>query len=389
MRRIGLIGLMWVLLAAVVGGQDLVPIPQDHVQIYRRYYATPVRDALFGRYRIGPSQQPKAPIQKTHQGIVLMNAVDRSQLSESVALSSAVCRVETSRAAGSGTLIAQNEQTGVVLTAEHVTRQGERATCIFRDGSQRTGKTYSTPDGIDAAIVVIASVPTATPVPIATQDPPIGASCLMLGYGGSNSTLWTAATRFAEVRQYDQASSYITRPGVFVSGDSGGILAYNGKLVGVIEAVEASGEYGTGPNVVSVRRFLTQYWPNMQPGCPSCPPITPRQRPDRVPVPPVTPTPLDPKPEPKPVEIDYSKLIDLMAADGRFKGKDGKDGALGPAGQNAVVDYDTLTSEVVNRLPPIYIHKENVATGEIATEEIHLGEGFIFRMHPHSLEHGE
>ena len=34
-------------------------------------------------------------------------------------------------------------------------------------------------------------------------------------------------------------------------------------------------------------------------------------------------------------------------------------------------------------LPPIYMHKRNMETGEETTEEVYLGEGFLFKLYPH------
>jgi len=56
------------------------------------------------------------------------------------------------------------------------------------------------------------------------------------------------------------------------------------------------------------------------------------------------------------VEIDYQKLIDLMAADGRFIGPPGRDGAPGADGTNGRDGADAKIdiAAIAAALPPIY-----------------------------------
>ena len=386
MKRIGLIGLVWLLLSAETASQELVPIPSDQVQIYRRYYATPLRNSLFGKYRIGPATKPAA--------LIHTNGLSATEMQRAVQMKPAVCRVSTGSAAGSGALIWQDDRHAIVLTAEHVTGRSGTATCTFPGGQKVSGYIHAVQDTIDVAIIHCHPVPGVTPISVAKRDPPTGSQVLALGYGGNTmpmGKLWAVSRRLVSTHGND----FEVQGRSFISGDSGGPVTHNGQIIGVIRGYGPT--TGTGPNTHGIRKALTQWWPEMHsPDCPDCRPgLNPIQRPGRTPIPDlpdVSPQPKpEPPPKPEPVEIDYQKLIDLMVADGRFKGDNGTDGVAGKngcdgrPGADAVINYDEFVAE----LPPIYIHKINTITNKTVTEEIHLGEGFTFLMTPHSTEHGE
>jgi hypothetical protein len=80
-------------------------------------------------------------------------------------------------------------------------------------------------------------------------------------------------------------------------------------------------------------------------------------------------------------------------------GEDGQDGTVGQDADCAAVmaKLDLLIGRVealelmltpdasgrMTGLPPIYLHKRNMTTNEETTDEVHLGEGFIFKLYPH------
>lgn len=404
-KIIALIGVIVATIATSLAGGELVPIPHGDVQIYRRYYATPIRDSLFGKYRIGVQSQPRMepiPDACLPFHIVSLNSVTPSEANEASRLSHAVCRVSVSGGAGSGTLIAQDARRGVVLTAKHVVGRESMATCKFRNGESRNGSVYASSDSTDAAIVVIPAVAGVKPILIAKSDPPTGSRCLALGYGGGWSKLYIAATNFVGLQGHP--ARFSTEPAVFISGDSGGTLMHNGKLVGVIQGYSLDPYTGRkleghGPNVTSIRQFLAQWYPDCCPPQQRAYPRGPQQRPDRLPVPdvPIDPEPTEPKPEP--IAIDYDKLLDLIAADERFKPKDGKDGEPGPQGppgqdgangtdgasvsieqvremvreEMPEVNLDEVAKQVEQRLPPIYIPNQD-NDGNVVRRKIRLGD---------------
>tara|TARA_R100001143_G_C3244038_1_gene80492 strand:- start:64 stop:363 length:300 start_codon:yes stop_codon:yes gene_type:complete len=86
-------------------------------------------------------------------------------------------------------------------------------------------------------------------------------------------------------------------------------------------------------------------------------------------------------PEPAVNTVDYEllaqKVLELLAEDERFKGKDGKDGTpgkAGPPGKGIELDLDTLSKEVDKRLPPLTIQIVDQKGKVLSSESRRLGE---------------
>ena len=362
---------------------------------------------------------PVPPVLRTEDMRVRsLTAIDDTAMQQVYDMSGAVCQVlnGSNSGAGSGTLIWQDEKQGVVLTAKHVVGGSSRATCTFRNHEKRVGIVHTARSGADCAIVHIRPVPGVTPVPVAEQNPQIGAEVIAMGYGGRYEQLWAMVTKFMGLK--DSPPRFSTIPSVFISGDSGGLVAYNGKLIGVIEGYTLTGQRdGHGPSVMPIRQFLTRWWPNCPPG--GCQPYpsypqqpSPRQRPSpqRIPVPEQPPTeplrPTQPQPKPEPQKLDdeqIKQILDMAAMDGRFKGDKGdkgdtgQQGPQGPAGRDGTpASIDAAVSALLaylqqhpEALPPIYFRKVDGRTKEELTspEPVYLGEGIEVHVFPHSQEH--
>ncbi len=329
-----------------------------------------------------------------------------------------------------------------VLTAAHCV-SGYTTTVIFRDGTQLLGTSTVDATQADCGWILLKDPPThLTPLSLAATPPQPGETVELAGYGASRGRLrhW-----------YSRVSGpYATGMTGYVSdvmqGDSGGpVINARGEVCGVVTAGQSEiGQLGdcviyrgtVGPSQPVVQSFLYRVgqrygglFIGVAGGCQggnSCP--QPQQRPQAQPYqafppqqqspPAMVPVPaLAPRPEPqlvigvpaltellakdvrfrgtdgkdgaagppgKDAVLNYDKLVEAMAKDGRFRGPPGKDGTAGPAGAAgtpAAIDQAALAAQVATLLPPIYIRKTDAVTGETTSEPIRLGQGFTFIMH--------
>lgn len=316
----------------------------------------------------------------------------------------------------------------LVATNAHVVgRTGAWAVCRSPYQSVR-GEVVACDPKADVALIYVASADVRW-LPIATSEPELGEQAWFLGFG-----TW----RYLVPRSAQIASKgrFRTSDGVPMwelskpahSGDSGcGVIDRELRIVGLVWGTDG-GQAAMLPaayisrtakswaeNCMGERSVqFCQCWGG------SCSRGTrvvierpqPQARPQTVPV-----------PQPK-VEIEYKRILDMMAADERFRGRagaqgpagrdgpPGKDGTAGPAGPIASIDYTLLVdlmakdgrftgprgpsgkdgspgkdatidpAAIARQLPPIYLRKRNAVTGEETQEAIRLGEGFTFIMHP-------
>jgi len=185
---------------------------------------------------------------------------------------------------GSGTLVAVNQQYGLVLTNWHVVRDAEgEITVIFPDGFRSSARLLKIDRDWDLAALAIWR-PRTTPISIASNPPQPGDPLTIAGYGQGQ---YRAVT--ARCTQFIAPGPNLPYEMVEVSaqareGDSGGpILNQRGELAGVLFG--AARGTTAGSQSQRVRTFLADVWP-----APTSPPasIVPEQtqlaaRPNTVP----------------------------------------------------------------------------------------------------------
>jgi len=193
------------------------------------------------------------------------------------------------------------------------------------------------------------------------DDPQPNQPCSMVGYGGDGVPK-RGSGRFIAANGLQPDGTPVWHAAVeSISGDSGGgLFDHAGKLVAVNWGSDLAGDRSSRSTPASYVSQLaiawrtkagatqpefTQIWggcfggqcPQPRPfgggGMPPKQPITPPTFPQPAPSP--TP-PLVPIPQPN---TDYDKLLEKLAADPRFKGKDGRDGK---DGQPGIVDQQML-----------------------------------------------
>ena len=266
----------------------------------------------------------------------------------------AAVRIRCGSAGGSGVCIWSNGDTLVVLTAAHVVEGPGPVRIYWQDGKTAVGSVIGTDNQNDIAVIRSSFKGRVTTIPLASAPPPEGAKIEILGFGGPQNTLRRFYGKVIGTGSRVSAQAYL------LSGDSGSGMIYKGSVVGIIRGgpylsqgiVDAGGQNWSlvHPAGGASCRPIAALVGRCAPFCVR-PPSTPRSA-----YPPTT----DPLPEPAVNTVDYEllaeKVLELLAEDTRFKGKDGKDGKDGVNGKDASeLDLDTLSKEVDKRLPPITI----------------------------------
>ena len=286
----------------------------------------------------------------------------------------AAVRVRHGSAGGSGVCIWSNGDTLVILTAAHVVDGPGLTRIYWRDGKTTVGSVVGTDIQNDIAVIQCKFKGKVTTIPLASEPPPEGAKIEILGFGGPQDTLRRFYGKVIKTGSSLQAQAYL------LSGDSGSGMIYKGTVVGI-----ARGGPYLSQGVIDARG---QRWSLVHPASgASCRPIAslvgrcaPFCFPERSPrandqsdaYPPVA----DSGPGPVSDSIDYDllaqKVLQLLAEDERFKGKDGKDGVNG---KDAVeLDLDTLSKEVDKRLPPLTIQIVDKEGRVLSSASRRLGE---------------
>ncbi len=269
------------------------------------------------------------------------------------------------RSAGTGTLIASDGEQGIVLTAAHVIGSNSQATAVWPDGYKSTGRVLCVETRDDIAAFAVIPPADAVVLPLAGDDewPRAGDTVELCGYGGSNSGTerlrhWSAVAQgYAESRSgRHHTLSVATQT---ISGDSGGPMVKNGKVVAVLWGGPLAGP--RGPMIATHGTYCGRIREIFE-GCGLGGTCEPR------PTPPI-PYPQSPVPNPQSPTIDYERLADLVVArlkeDESFRGPPGPAGATGPPGPmgpqgsrgasgsdgaTAEVDLDKLAEAVQQRI---------------------------------------
>ena len=253
---------------------------------------------------------------------------------------------------GTGTVVCR-ENGGIVLSVAHIFESNGQCWVDWGNGRRGHARLIGRDPNSDLAVLQAQGVPDDVPsIPIAApaEFAPGGSQVEFIGYGGGNFRHFTANTV-----GYDPA-----RPGapilmdfVSISGDSGGPVVYQGKVVAVQWG--HNGTHSMGSSCGKIQEFLTQSRvPQCQGGSCYQPQVRPAQ-------PIARPQPLTPVPA-KPcqcdnaaliaritkLEADYLALLNKQGTPGP-KGDKGDAGPQGTPGKDAVLNIEDLAG----KLPPI------------------------------------
>ncbi len=293
----------------------------------------------------------------------------------------AAVRLRCGASGGSGVCVWSNGDTLIVLTAAHVIEGHKLVRIYWQDGKTGVGSVIGVDAGNDIAVIQSNFKGRVTTIPLASEPPPEGAKIEILGFGGPQDTLRRFYGKVIDTGSKISAQAYL------LSGDSGSGMIYNGSVVGIIRG----GPY-LSQGVIDARG---QQWSLVHPaGGASCRPIAALvgrcapfcvrpPSPSRSAYPPT----VDPVPQPTIDPVDYNllaeKVLELLATDERFKGKDGVDGK-----DASELDLDTLSKEVDKRLPPLTIQIVDRDGKVLSSASRRLGEKLQILFQPKERKDG-
>lgn len=137
---------------------------------------------------------------------------------------------------GTGTCVAWDGNTALVLTANHVVneRRVDKYTITFPEMGTYEATLVGQDRVKDLAALTVVVPDTEKPlIPMAEQDPALGDEVMIAGYGsGVKSPYRAFVGKVNETKKYDQGWYTVDTPAR--SGDSGGPILAGGQLVGVL-----------------------------------------------------------------------------------------------------------------------------------------------------------
>lgn len=145
----------------------------------------------------------------------------------------AVNSITVGNAGGTATYFTTDpNKTQYIVTCGHI---GNASGVIhWWDGSKANIRPFFVINSnLDMAVFSVDRVPTGTPsIPLSFYAPPVGAVVEVCGYGGPGNSKQSSLRHFSStVLSYESGRSKMTAP--LLSGDSGGPVIYQGKIVGI------------------------------------------------------------------------------------------------------------------------------------------------------------
>ncbi len=162
---------------------------------------------------------------------------------------------------GTGTLVERDGSKALILTAAHVLDTSGECWVDWGDGNRRPAELLGMDSVLDIAALVVEDSPLEIPaIPLAEEDPPIGATVEVAGYGGKQFKHCLARVLGFMPRQGQTEPTQLVSDFLPVSGDSGGPILYKQKLCGVLWGGRCQNNgpaFETqGTRVGPIRRFL-------------------------------------------------------------------------------------------------------------------------------------
>jgi len=267
-----------------------------------------------------------------------------------------------------GTLVAVENGIGLVLTVAHVLESDSRRFVEWQSGGSSPATLIGADATMDiAALVVAMPASDIRPIPLAgeSEHPQAGEQVRFIGHGGGQWRHFVVGVLGYDHKASESYNSQLRLGFRPISGDSGGPIIHNGKLVGIqwggpaLQSESIAYEsHATYSGVIEHR--LTQ-WRRQYPQCPGnyCqPPAQASPQPVR-PQPPATPPSAPPRaggagcqckgstackcdPKANACACDQSEIaalkveinnLKVLIASGSLKGEKGDDGAPGKDGE--------------------------------------------------------
>ena len=148
----------------------------------------------------------------------------------------ALCTVTAGNSRGTGVLVAVDDGVGTLLTNHHVVGRATKVVAKWENGFKSNGTVIWKDSKADQAVIQL-PIPNGTAtLPVATLDhrPRASHPVQVAGFGGTSGQLTVWNTKVNGYRASDSGRHEIEVDGNAISGDSGGAIVFDDKLVAVL-----------------------------------------------------------------------------------------------------------------------------------------------------------
>jgi S1-C subfamily serine protease len=148
----------------------------------------------------------------------------------------ALCTVTAGHSRGTGVLVSVDDGVGTLLTNYHVVGRATKVVAKWENGYKSNGTVIWKDSKADQAVIQLAIPDGTSTLPVATLDhrPHASHPVQVAGFGGTSGQLTVWNTKVNGYRASDSGRHEIEVDGNAISGDSGGAIVFDNKLVAVL-----------------------------------------------------------------------------------------------------------------------------------------------------------
>ena len=173
---------------------------------------------------------------KTFRSVVLALILPVLLHAEDPAWVDSICTVTTGNSRGTGVLVEVVDGVGTLLTNYHVVGRATKVVAKWENGYKSNGTVIWRDSKADQAVIQLAIPDGTSTLPVATLDhrPRASHPVQVAGFGGTSGQLTVWNTTVNGYREGESGRHEIEVDGNAISGDSGGAIVFNEKLVAVL-----------------------------------------------------------------------------------------------------------------------------------------------------------
>jgi S1-C subfamily serine protease len=148
----------------------------------------------------------------------------------------AICTVTAGNARGTGVLVAVNDGVGTLLTNHHVVGRSTKVVAAWENGFKSSGTVIWRDSKADQAVIQLPIPDGTSTLPVASLEnrPHASHPVQVAGFGGTTGKLTLWNTTVNGYRASNSGRHEIEVDGNAISGDSGGAIVFDNRLVAVL-----------------------------------------------------------------------------------------------------------------------------------------------------------
>ena len=172
----------------------------------------------------------------------------------------AICIVQAGSARGTGVVVSCTQGKAVLLTNHHVVGRARTITATWENGYPARGSVVWRDRNADQAIVQIQLPEDSACLPVSTKGerPHAGDAVQIAAFGGGKGELTVWNSKVNGYRESSSGRHEIEVYGNVISGDSGGAIIHNDKIVAVLWGGPVKNT-PSGPRIYATRGTIAEF----------------------------------------------------------------------------------------------------------------------------------